>query len=355
MKQLAFKRWELPDASTVAPLFPEEERRGIYILEFADGERYVGQATNVVTRYSQHRHGSSQHSAWEDVVAIQFCSAPQGDLNEGERRTIWEQREHFTMRNRTFNYEHWEPTAFDALVEPEQQRHWATGDPEYSKSEFAVASRGLMGRRPKLLSSRRGQEVLPDGRQVWEAVVDELSQAVALVIPNAVETEGQFWMISDYPGTSRGRFATLNVGSLELLYFPRTRIEIEGGGFAGSNGLVSVLNANIETFIPYSDIEGQFAPDASVCTFVELDGNTFEFSRLPTNYSIPVDSVQAPLGMFGVQDLSVERLSGVRNLAIRAMRRGSARVNARSRNDALTRMVYERIAEPDFLNDHWTD
>ncbi len=350
-----FKRWVLTDPTTVVPLFTGDQRRGIYILEFADGYRYVGQASNVVNRYSQHRHGSGQHSPWEDIVAIQFLSVPRGDLDSIERATIREQGIKFELRNRAHNFGHWEPTALDEFVEPELQAHWATGQPDYSQEAFAKAASAPAGELPKLLKSQRGQEVLPDGRRVWEAVVDELAQVVALAIPNAVETEGQFWMISDYPNTAGGRFATLNVGSLELAYFPRRRFEPGQGNLDASSGLVSRINADIETFIHLSDIEDTYSTDDWLHSDEEIDGHAVGFSRLPDYYSVPVDAIQMPLGIFGVQKFFPEELAGVRNLAIHSMRRGSARVNSRGRGEELIRLVYKRIADPGFLEDYPTN
>ena len=348
MSDTGFRRWELVDPSTVAALFEPGERRGIYVLEFADGERYVGQTEDVVTRYSTHRHGSNHHEAWPDVTAISFLPIPVGDLDGPERDAIREQRAHFRLRNRVHNFGHWEPSALDDVIEPETQRHWATGQAEYDLAPFVSAAKSLGDGTPKLLHSRRGQEELPDGRQVWEAVVDELAQVVALAIPDATETEGRFWSISDYPATARGRFATLNAGSLELLYFPRGRVDPEFGSLEASAGLVSVLNADIGTFIDPADLPSRFSLTDGVGCPEVIDGHAVSFFREPSNYSVPVDSVESPLGVFGARVLDPDQLGGVRSLVIHAMRRGSARINMRSRSEALTRLVYERIADPAF-------
>lgn len=50
MGDQVFRRWALSDPRTVAPLFPDTGRCGIYVLEFANGDRYVGQAKNIVSR-----------------------------------------------------------------------------------------------------------------------------------------------------------------------------------------------------------------------------------------------------------------------------------------------------------------
>lgn len=161
-------------------------------------------------------------------------------------------------------------------------------------------------------------------------------------------------MISDYPSTTRGGFATLNVGTLELLYFPRARFTPQVGSLDASRGLLSVVNANIGTFIPFSDLEGKVSEDEEIGTVGEIDGHAIEMERSPNAYSVPVDRILMPLGLFDIQVLDSEQLAGVRGLAIHAMRRGSARVNSRSRNERLTLMVYKRIADPDFLAGYCT-
>lgn len=267
-----FRRWDLEDPSTVAAIFPGC-RRGIYVLHFANGERYVGQATDVVARYATHRHGSRHHAAWADIVAIEFLEVPEGDLNGPERETIQRRRSQHTLRNKAFNFGHSEPSVLDLVVPLEVQQHWATGQPTYDPAPFAVAARRQPGAIPKLLTKRRGQELLPDGRRVWDAVIDELAQVVAHLIPNAVETEGRFWSISDYPETAGGRFATLNVGWLELAAFPRRRFEAEVGSLKPSNGLTWFLNAETGT------LPDDVPLNQPACVLGEIDRQPVYFER----------------------------------------------------------------------------
>lgn len=339
-----FKRWDLEDPATVAAIF-SGCRRGIYVLHFENGERYVGQATDVVTRYSTHRHGSRHHTPWTDIVAIEFWEVPEGDLDAPERETIERYRSQHVLRNKTFNFGHGEPSVLDPVVPVETQRHWATGQPAYDTAPFAAAAQREPGPMPELLTKRRGQEQLPDGRRVWEAVIDELAQIVMHVIPDAVETEGRFWSISDYPETAGGRFATLNVGWLELAAFPRRRFDAEVGTLAPSNGLVWFLNTETGTFIDTAGLPEKCSLDEVAWILEETDGMPVCIERDLSNYSVPVDRIVLPLGAFGVEVLSSEERLGARRLAIRAMRTGTARINARSYSPELTRRVYQRIAE----------
>lgn len=340
-----FRRWELQDRTTIAPLVPGC-RRGIYVLEFDNGERYVGKASDVVRRYATHRHGSRHHAPWPDVVAIEFMEVAEGDLDVLERMTIRVQRHHYSLRNVAFNFGHWAPSPLDYVIPVEQQKHWASGNPTYDANSFADASnrRGQRGG-TKLFTKRRGRELLPSGRSIAEAVVDELAQVVAAVIPNAVETEGRFWSISDYPETAGGRFATLNVGWLELAWFPRARFEPKEGGVEASNGLMFFLNAALGTFVDETEVLREFSVDDEVEEFFEVDGIPVTFIRRPQSYSVPVDCMGLPLGTLGVDELDTDERQGVRNLVLHAMRAGSARINARSYSPELTRLVYKRITE----------
>lgn len=340
---LEFKRWDLSDSSTVAAIF-EGCRRGVYVLHFENEERYVGQATDVVTRYSTHRHGSRHHAPWTDIIAIEFLEVSEGDLDWPEQETIRRYRSHYKLRNKVFNFGHTEPSVLDPVVPVEVQRHWATGQPEYDPAAFDDAARREPGPQPKLLAKRRGQELLPDGRPVWDAVIGELAQIVMQLIPNAVETEARFWSISDYPATAGGRFATLNVGWLELAAFPRRRWEAEIGTLEPSNGLMWFLNAEFGTFINEKELPQDDSLDEEAWLLEEVDGMPVYFERSPATYSVPVDRIFMPLGAFGVNALSLEEKLGARRLAIHAMRTGTARINARGYSAELTRMVYERIS-----------
>lgn len=51
--ELKYARFPVRELDSISALIPHN-RRGIYVLEFSNGEFYVGQAKNVVTRFAQH-------------------------------------------------------------------------------------------------------------------------------------------------------------------------------------------------------------------------------------------------------------------------------------------------------------
>ena len=144
----------------------------------------------------------------------------------------------------------------------------------------------------------------------------------------------------------------MNVGTTELIFFPRRRFQPDIGSLAASAGLVSILNADIETFVDPEDLPSYLRRvEDGVVSSYEVDGHAVEFIRQLNAYSTPADRGQMPLGVFGVRALDSTELAGIRSFATHAMRQASARVNTRSRSESLTRMVYEHIATPDFQAD----
>ncbi|MFG6303145.1 GIY-YIG nuclease family protein [Corynebacterium hesseae] len=85
---LDFKRLELDSNTPIGPIFPANERCGIYVIEFDDGTKYVGQSIDVVKRFRDHTHGSNHHESWGDVVALSFAPAPPLELDILEKQMI---------------------------------------------------------------------------------------------------------------------------------------------------------------------------------------------------------------------------------------------------------------------------
>lgn len=69
---------------SIADLLPKSrDRCGIYLLEFSDGLFYIGQALDVVRRFSQHH---KQHS---NIVRWSFRPVKRGNLDSVERELIY--------------------------------------------------------------------------------------------------------------------------------------------------------------------------------------------------------------------------------------------------------------------------
>lgn len=312
-----FDRYVLYDAAALAPLFRD---RGplIYVLEFSNGDRYVGQTVNMTARYASH------HRRWDDISAIQLLNTEAARLNAVERETI---ARHpgagFALRNISFNVGHGQPTSLDALIPPRDQQHWALGSGSYDPGSFAEAVARAPGPEPRMLKSRLGRELLPDGRTYGQAVIDDLAVVVATGIPDAASTEQTYWTISDYPSTAGGRMATLTVGNVEVLYVPRYPLFMDGDG-----GLSTVLNISAGS----SDLEPSEEREIVV-----------ERSVTPYRGAGRLDQIVMPLGhLSGRLDAGLITRP-LRELVLDLMRSGTAGKIARWHSHELARRVYEVI------------
>ncbi|MFC4156981.1 GIY-YIG nuclease family protein [Corynebacterium marambiense] len=219
-RELRYRRWTVSDLTSIAPLLPGSAG-GIYILGFTDGSCYVGQTTDMVRRFSAHRHGSRHHAAWVDIETLLFAVVPSDSLDAVERSEIIRlRRTGKSLRNRAWNRGHRQPSSLDVIISVDDQSHWATGGEEYTTMSVGMVPmpdpRGCGASRLRRYTDSRGQHL------TYRKVISDFHCALSLLIPSCEELEGVWWTVSDLPSTAGGRYATLTVGNLELLYAPRT-------------------------------------------------------------------------------------------------------------------------------------
>ncbi|ANI92937.1 Hypothetical protein BJL86_2171 [Dietzia timorensis] len=86
--------FDVRETGSIAPNFrPGESRCGIYRLVFSDGQRYIGQARDVVKRFATHR---GNHS---DIEKIEFFHCPLDSLDEFEQMLITHSEKNYSLRN----------------------------------------------------------------------------------------------------------------------------------------------------------------------------------------------------------------------------------------------------------------
>ncbi|WP_435079276.1 GIY-YIG nuclease family protein [Clavibacter michiganensis] len=193
-------------AGSAAALFADSKKVcGIYVLEFADGMRYVGQTRQIVSRYAAHRrhHG--------DIVAFSFAPCSATDLDEHERQEV--RRQEAAKRSlRNLNLTGWPAGTGDLDVTVENGR-----------SVFLPWERNR-----RLRLSDEGEATLH--RRFWTLAArddyEEMAEAVARYIeeciPDPFGTQRLLWTIVALPETGRTKVArrlfTLSCGALETLY-----------------------------------------------------------------------------------------------------------------------------------------
>jgi len=110
--------------------FVQGRSSGIYIFEFANGQRYVGQTVHFAGRFPAHIRGSDHHEAWEDITRLMVMDAKPADLDELEFQIIaWQKDEGYSLRNKTFNFGFEGPSQLDSAIPIIDQLHWQMATP----------------------------------------------------------------------------------------------------------------------------------------------------------------------------------------------------------------------------------
>jgi len=335
----SFDSYDVQDRSSFAP-FVRGRSSGIYIFEFANGQRYIGQTIHFAGRFPAHIRGSDHHEAWEDITRLMVMDAKPADLDELEFQIIaWQKDEGYSLRNKVFNFGFEGPSQLDSDIPIIDQLHWANGDSDYDIADIREAADRPFEGRTKLHHS-------PEGRQPWlnettddeawptvaNAVCADLGAVIARAIPEAVELESIYWTVSDYPNTVGGRLATLNVGSVEVLYIPREPIDLVRGGSENVKIHCSRLNMAAGTVIDEGELQARWQ---NTPLFVS------NMTRQPSYGIGPVDNVIIPTGLVGQALDHPDILQGVREFCLNLMRSGQSGIFRRWHAPELARRAYE--------------
>lgn len=196
---LGFPDWqEVVGRLSVADLHRQSQRCGIYVLGFANGERYVGRAVDVVRRFTQHRQ------THDDITHLTFQRVKQADLNAVERQFI-HALEARGMRLR--NIERMSVVQgdrdLDLVVPPEEQEVWLTGDVSALQDDGARVQDEAL----RLRYRRRFERfmTLPHAQDALAV----LGLYLQTVMPFPRRTELSFWSVSCLPDTGAPEGSTL--------------------------------------------------------------------------------------------------------------------------------------------------
>ncbi len=202
---------DVDSLSAVSAVFPAGASRcGIYVLRFADGDEYVGQARNVLTRFRTHVR------SWADpIVALDFAPIPVAELDQTERRVIQsKEQEGVRLRNSALVGLPMVDAAVDFVVTRAEQEEWLSGvDPDADVSDRCLHSVGRD-------RSAKNVVVLSE-RPYYDLLLDILAAYVRQVIPAPDRTEQRFWCVTAMPSTARTatwqRVAAITVNNVETL------------------------------------------------------------------------------------------------------------------------------------------
>lgn len=222
------RRWDIRELDSVAFLLTGEKTlRGLYRLDFANGERYAGQSVNVATRFANHRR------RWNDIVAFEFFPIPEGDLDAPEKMLI-------------------HTTEAEAGVRNIRDADHPGGEREMEVSVDEQVSVILPWERDRRV--RPGESVVgKDAERFVELmslegyayVHDIVGWYLYETCPDPVNTVRHLWTVSCMPSTAKSplsrRALAVNMGNLEVLVV--YQIMDEEAGEAGFYYLIQINTA----------------------------------------------------------------------------------------------------------------
>lgn len=224
---LSFTRYVVEEIGSVA--FPFKGRKaqdltGIYILEFKNGERYIGQAVNVVRRVASHRR------RWADLYALEFAPCPVEDLNAYEQLTISHQEEHYRLRNKSLTNLPGGPGDFTVSTEEEETLQLPSD--RAARKRIGTAAPASRQKFWELLD-------LP----VYEGeLLPLLGRYLNETIPDPIGSQRYLWTITALPTTNKRRgdrrITTVSCGNLETLVVGEWTLDgqVSHGGFINLAG-----------------------------------------------------------------------------------------------------------------------
>ncbi|HXI00736.1 MAG TPA: GIY-YIG nuclease family protein [Sphingobacteriaceae bacterium] len=194
------------DRLSLADCFTKNNRRGIYILHFQNGEYYVGLAIDVVNRHAQHRLNHF------DIEYISFKEVITDNLTEVEKQTVYTlENLQKPLRNINLVSIITGDTDLDLVVSREEQQQW---------SNYELGVESLKTDRfnyPELRRKYSAKFTKLRKSEYFTLLCEILQNFVLFTIPFPCKTEYSFWSCSCLPAGRNKVFSRVNIFWQEVL------------------------------------------------------------------------------------------------------------------------------------------
>ncbi|WP_449371788.1 GIY-YIG nuclease family protein [Arthrobacter psychrolactophilus] len=314
-----FQSWPIGGAESLAFRFEfEDSKTGIYVLSFANGDRYVGKSVNVVNRFSTHRR------RWPDITHIAFRPFSIEELSLREREVLAAvEQGGYRVRNLDLAGRPGGESLLNLVMEEQAQVEWLesnASEPLDSPRYLEAARRAAGLARFQTLSQR------DDFPELLSAV----AQYVAVSLPWPSQTEGRFWTVAALASTGRSpswrRLISISAQNAEVLVIGEAT---ESGvkTIAGFINLELSAHSTIQTWLQRQSLNAvcrsrQYGTIGDVCHM--------EFTGIDTLRALLQEG--APIGQ------------AARTLALNLMRKGPS-MYTRFHNHHLADAIFNHIAE----------
>lgn len=190
-KELGFdKYFYVKGMRSIAGQFTQNNRCGIYILHFENGEFYVGLAIDVVNRYAQHRQNHL------DIEFISFKEVAKSKLSDIEKETVYElENRKKALRNINIVSIIIGDTDLDLVVSKDDQEKWINYELPF---ESLTTERFEYPEHRKKYTKKFEQL---KANPHFENCCEILQHYIYFTTPYPRKTEYSFWSCSCLPST----------------------------------------------------------------------------------------------------------------------------------------------------------
>jgi predicted GIY-YIG superfamily endonuclease len=193
---------------SIAGEFTKNNRCGIYILHFSNGEYYVGLTVDVVRRYAEHRVNHP------DIDYISFKEVAKSRLAEVEKETVYRlENLKKTLRNVSIVSIIAGDTDFDLIVSKEEQEDWLKNGP--TRESLNTERFDYPDLRKKYSKKFQKLKKYKD----YKKFIEILHTYVIEAIPFPKKTEYSFWSLSCLPSTGKKTLFRVNIFWQETFVF----------------------------------------------------------------------------------------------------------------------------------------
>jgi len=236
---------------SISDIFPKSKKRcGIYCFKKSNETYYIGQAVDVVRRFSQH---CKNH---DNIVCIWFQPIPKKNLDTVERDLIFKaEKSGLPIVNRTLVSSIIGETDFDFLIDREMQEKWINSRKNIilDKDRVNPLEKYRIRYRDSFLKLKK-DEIYPDLKVLLKTFIKNC-------IPFPRKTEMSFWEVSCLPSTNSShhpRYFALNINQMEVFVVGHLQGSKDFWAFISTSKENFLLGDNIEDISAdheYSDIE----------------------------------------------------------------------------------------------------
>lgn len=171
--------------NSIKELFQDSGICGVYILHFINGEYYVGQAKNVVTRYATHR---KKHL---DIDYISFREVDPAELNRVEKEIIsLLEKQKKSLRNISLVSIHPGQSDLDLVISGDDQEKWL---------QYKLDKDSLLTDRfdyPELRKKYSERFLALSTSVYYEPIRNAVQQYILYTFPYPRKTEYSFWSLT---------------------------------------------------------------------------------------------------------------------------------------------------------------